>query len=107
MAVRRAPSIPAPFKREGIEINDGSAKRTWQDTPIDKIQRGDLIRDFGVVGELEIQSLRGSSFEDQIRLKAVNAVTGDVRYWTFDRTNTALAKDRSEFVPTLFSFSVI
>lgn len=95
----KAPSIPAPFKRPAVELT-GSVKRTWGETRIDRIREGDIIRDFGAVGHAEIQTM---SNPPAIRFKAVNAITGDVRYWTF--SDIPLDQDLRLYVPTVFAFS--
>lgn len=98
----KAPSIPKPFQRPGIEIT-GAVKRWWHETPIDHIRRGDIIRDFGAVeSTTTMVTDRGHTV-----FKAVNAVTGEEGFWSFppDYVTLVLSPDPRDALPTIFAFS--
>lgn len=97
----KAPSIPKPFQRPGIEIT-GAVRRYWHETPIDRIRQGDIIRDFGVVEN----TVAEVTDQGHVLFSAVNAVTKKKKRWSFPPSSAALlSPDPRAAIPTLFAFS--
>lgn len=46
------PYKPKPFQRPGISLD--RTPRTWGYTPVDEIQKGDTVVDFGLVQEVKV-----------------------------------------------------